>query len=193
MTTTDTPTRSKQVTWRDPPWSPVGAPEPDELMTRDELIEALNREGLGVSVGDLRNWQSAGVVPYAVKRWTGDATRGVYPGWMVDVVRDLRRLQGEGYKLRQIGPLLRTNERLRRAYAESTPLSGSERWAATNRPADLADIGPRLRAVAQSHELRTGTRICRVEAVLELDGDDPRLLIRLHDDRGHPLTFDLSE
>ncbi len=187
---TEAPTNARK-TWRD--WLGTDEPEPAEVLTRDELLAALEREGLGVSVDDIRNWQLAGVIPYAVRRWRDGAVRGLYPGWMVDVVRDLRRLQGEGYKLRQIAPRLPVNERLRRAYAASVPVSGDERWAATNHPFDLADIPARLRAVAQSHERRTGTRIVRVEAGLDLAGDAPRFIVKLFDERGHALAFDPSE
>ena len=97
-------TRPKRKTWKD--WMPEGTPEPEDLLTRDELIAELRRDGVAVGVEDLRNWQSAGTIPYGVRRWHDGATRVLYPRWMGQVVGWLRRLQDEGADLSEIGSRL---------------------------------------------------------------------------------------
>ncbi len=105
MTTTETSTKPKRETWRD--WMPDGAPEPDELLTRDELLERLRGEGFVVSVDDLRNWQSTGTIPYGINRWRDGSVKTHYPRWMLDVVRTLRAMQSDGRKLAEIRSSLR--------------------------------------------------------------------------------------
>lgn len=101
---TEAPSKAKQ-TWRD--WLPDGATEPDELLTRDELIEQLRGEGFVVDRDDFRNWQSSGAIPYGINRRHNGATRTLYPGWMLDVVRTLRAMQADGRKLAEIRAHLR--------------------------------------------------------------------------------------
>lgn len=99
------PAKSTRQTWRD--WAP-DAPEPDELLSRDELVERLASQGVKVSVRDLRNWQVGGVIPYGIRKWDGDAPRSMYPPWMIDLVRDLRAMQAQGVPLAEIGHKLQT-------------------------------------------------------------------------------------
>lgn len=101
----EAPTKPKRETWRD--WLPEGAPDPDELLTRDELIEQLRGEGFVVDREDLRNWQSTGAIPYGVNRWDGTATRTFYAPWMLGVVRTLRVMQADGRKMAEIRVHLR--------------------------------------------------------------------------------------
>ena len=178
--TTEVPTKPTRETWRD--WEPIGAPEPNELLTRDELLSRLQAEGVTVSADDLRNWQLAGVIPYGERRWHAGATRVLYPAWMVGTVRNLRRLQGEGYKLGQIGPQLRVLRGLARYHENPTPTPEDDH------PWDLDDVRQRLLAVAEGHQRRRGTLPSRVEAALDL-ASPSQLVVRLYDDRGHPLTF----
>ncbi len=83
-----------KATWAD--WRPGEPPQPDEVLTRDELLDRLATEGVTVSVDDLQNWQRAGVVPYGIRRWHRGATRMLYPPWMVDLLRHLRVQQQAG-------------------------------------------------------------------------------------------------
>jgi hypothetical protein len=98
--------------WRD--WLPDEAPEPplDELLTRDQLLVQLNDDGVKVTAYDLENWQRTGIIPRGIRRWHrrqdgSGATESFYPRWMADVIRHLRALQGEGFKLAYVGPRLR--------------------------------------------------------------------------------------
>ncbi len=101
--------KPKKETWLD--WLPGGTPEPpvDELLTRDDLLEGLRRDGVVVREDDLQNWQGAGIVPYGVRRRHPSSRTGrmLYPWWMGHVLRDLRVLQAEGRSLRSIAPILR--------------------------------------------------------------------------------------
>ncbi len=64
---TEAPSKPKRETWRD--WMSPEAPEPTELLSRDELVNQLRQEGIKVSAADLRNWQDDGIVPYGIRRW----------------------------------------------------------------------------------------------------------------------------
>jgi len=87
----------------------ASAASDDELLTRGQLIAQLKDEGIEITAFDLGNWQRAGIVPHGARRWRDGATRVVYGPEMVDVIRRLRALQAEGYKLRQIGSRLRAS------------------------------------------------------------------------------------
>ncbi len=104
MPTESPPTKPLRQTWRD--WAP-DAPEPDELLTRDELVERLRAEDVAVRPQDFLFWQRKGVLPYPVKRRSGTATTAYYARWVAGLVRELRRLQGQGYSLEEIRPRLR--------------------------------------------------------------------------------------
>ncbi len=166
------PTTPKRGTWRD--WLQLPDDAPDQpLVTRDELLELLRMDGVDAKKSDLLFWQTAGVLPYPIKRWHRGATRSWYPAWFGGVVRQLRALQDEGYPLEEIGPQLRPYLRLLYAYNNPAPADPATREAWSNRPQDLA---PQLRAIARGHEVITGTKI-------------PRIEVRLFDEQGHPLTY----
>ncbi len=175
---TDAPAKPKQETWRD--WMPEGAKEPEELLTREEIAARLADLGIVVKPRELIYWHTAGVLPYPVKRRHAGATRALYPDWYVPLIRELLTLKREGYKLPEIAGRLRTHARLMLAYDNPAPLTPVDREAWTNRSQDLGsqiqDLGPKILAVARSHEHITGTRIAAVE-------------IRFIDDRGFPLTY----
>ena len=100
----EAPTKAKQETWRD--WAP-DAPEPSALLTRQELLDRLAREGFPTTGNQLRYWQTAGLVPYPVRRRQGQAVYAYYPPWMVEIVRALLDLRAHGDKLPQIRATLR--------------------------------------------------------------------------------------
>ncbi len=99
------PTKPKRETWRD--WQPADSAEPATLLSREELIERVNRFGAEVDEGDLRYWEYQTVLPRVVKRWSNGANRAYYPLWMVSIVVFLRELQRAGLSLQEIGPMLR--------------------------------------------------------------------------------------
>lgn len=103
--TANAPTTPKRETWRD--WMPAGSTEPATLLSREELIERVNRFGAEVDEGDLRFWEYRAVLPRVVKRWSNGANRAYYPLWMVSIVVFLRELQRAGLSLQEIGPMLR--------------------------------------------------------------------------------------
>src|SRR4051794_17405494 len=96
----------KHETWED--WLPEGAPAPDQFLTRDELVDRLRRYGIDVDARDLRFWERSGVLPRPVKRRYNGATWALYPDWSsrpngyLHLIRRVRQLQAEGYKLQQI-------------------------------------------------------------------------------------------
>ncbi len=103
---TPKPAHAKE-TWRD--WLPPGAPEPPlaELLTRADILDWLDRRRLAVRENDLRFWEGRGVLPRPWRKWRDGAARALYPPWYPPLVRELRRLQRDGYPLADIGPLLR--------------------------------------------------------------------------------------
>lgn len=174
----EAPAKANRETWRD--WLPEGAREPEELLTREDVAARLVDLGIPAKPSDLIYWHTAGVLPYPVKRRHTGATRALYPDWYVPLIRELRTLQHEGYKLPEIAPRLRTTARLMLAYDNPPPLTPEEQEAWANRPQDLGsrlqDLGPQILAIARSHEHITGTRIAEVE-------------IRFIDERGFPLIY----
>ncbi len=92
--------KGKRETWRN--WLVKDTPEPKKLLTRDELVERLAHMGVDASAGDLQFWEGSGVLPRAVRQWYNGAVRAVYPDWYPYLVQEVRRLQAEGYTLRQI-------------------------------------------------------------------------------------------
>ncbi len=151
-------------------WMEGAVGNTSDLITRDELVHRLAAEGIEVAPNDFRYWQTEGALPRPVKRWHNGATRALYPVWMVDVVRHLRRLQAEGYTLRYLGPRLLS-------YAQMRETASHPPFVDTEQSRDPSgDMDNQLRSIAADHERRTGIRIARVE-------------LRLIDEAGHPLTY----
>ena len=95
MATTIPKPKAPRATWRD--WAP-DAPEPAELLTREELLDRLDATGTLVTANQLRYWQAAGLVPYPIKRRRGQAVYGYYPPWMIEFIRSLRDLQARKFE-----------------------------------------------------------------------------------------------
>lgn len=96
-----------QETWVD--WMPPGSPEPEGLLTRDELVDRLRRRGVDVTARTLAHWESVGALPRAVRRWRDGAPRALYPEWIVGLAAQVRDLaQHEGLSLREVGQHLRS-------------------------------------------------------------------------------------
>ncbi len=118
---TEAATKTKRETWRDPPWSPIGAPEPSRLLTRPELLDLLAQMGVDATEADLRYWEYEGVLPRALRRWVDGAPRALYADWVAYFVKHLRQLQrDEGLSLAEIRPRLRTYARLFHAHDGTT-------------------------------------------------------------------------
>lgn len=118
---TEAPT--KRETWRD--WLPDGTPEPTYLLTREEVVAAAERSarlgrlsnqqsgksivlGTGsISTGDLRYWESIGVLPRPLRRRHEGAQRALYPAWYTHLARQVRLYQDLGWSLDEIRPKIR--------------------------------------------------------------------------------------
>ena len=94
----------EKVSWTR--WQADDPIDPGELITRDDLIQRLTAEGVAVTAADLIYWQRRGVIPYGERQWIGRVARVYYPGWMVDVIRELREQQAKGNRLRFLRPHL---------------------------------------------------------------------------------------
>jgi hypothetical protein len=187
-----TETKPQRETWRD--WEPEGTPEPELLLTRDHVLDQLRDEGFIVSRNDMRNWQTAGVIPYGINRWHEGAVRTLYPGWAAPMLRSVRTLQGEGRKLPEIRDRIRARWRDRtelfvigvdakatgrvvaKSGADSQTLLSSETARVEKTIDPPADLAPRLADLARLAERALGGRFVRAE-------------VRLIDEHGSPLVL----
>jgi DNA-binding transcriptional MerR regulator len=169
-------------TWID--WVPAEGREEalldaEPLLTRDELVTELRQGGEDVTARDLIHWQTRGVIPYPDRRRHRGATRGVYPQWMTRTIHMLRSLQGQGYTLREIGPLLRGDLYHRFMPQALTPRQEDEQARRIAKRALFPlvnELDPRIRAFARIHERLHGGRITHAE-------------VRLIDDQGKHHTY----
>jgi DNA-binding transcriptional MerR regulator len=170
------PPKSTRETWRD--WQPEGFPEPTVLYTRDELAHRLQSRGIDVSAGDLRYWESAGILPRTVRQWHKGATRSTYPEWFGYLARRVRQLQSEGYTLQQIRPRIRRNAELllRSPDGDDRDAIRSElrfyEYAVGPEDLDFPDeLSPALVKLARLHEGVTGIAVDHIEVgVVDIDG-----------------------
>jgi len=141
--------KAKRETWRD--WLPRDAEEPrvETLLTREALRAQLARRRSAVPETALRSWERVGVLPHPVRQWHAGSVRALYPPWYVDLVRQLRRLQRDGYPLAAIGGELR-------AYVQHTqgraPIGTWRREHVVLSPPLVAE----LEKLAAEHERITG-------------------------------------
>jgi hypothetical protein len=194
---TATPSKQERETWED--WLPEGSHvPPQELITREELITTLRNLGVSITPVDLRNWQQAGVVPYGKRGWDEKTrkTRTLYPPAMVTLIQRLRKLQGEGYKLQDIGPRLRSH--LFYWATVSFPFDeGSDAATGIGLETPMDDIlrlKPILQDIALYHGRQIGRRVTRVDVRLKLDEPDPDnrvsdLFIDVTDESGALFTY----
>ncbi len=172
----DAPPKPERETWRD--WLPDEAPEPD-LFTRDEIIEmAARRQVAGtapITAGDLRYWESIGILPHGTRQWRNDAARALYPSWYAGLARQVRLLQRMGYSLNEMRPRIRAHHRLVLGYGtdeldkEIVTTAGQ-----VQSPEDVAlwpDLVGELERLARWRAHLTGTPTERVEVrVIGVDG-----------------------
>ena len=171
MLTADAPAKPKHETWLD--WLTPGHPEPRPLFTREEVVDRTRKLGFKVSAGDLRYWEAEGVLPRAVKRWHGDATRALYPEWMPYLIASLRELQDDGLSLDEIA------ERLRAKFYQSATKTGGGPVISNAEQSMLVfgheDLQPALLAFVRRYERQTGTRVGGVRVtLLDRDGKEIR-------------------
>ncbi len=101
--------KPKRQTWRD--WTP-GLLEPEELITRDQVLATLERLGLrDISERTLRYWEDHGVLPAPIQRRHLGKTRALYPWWMVDLVWRLKRYQDKDFALAELPEPMRAEAR----------------------------------------------------------------------------------
>lgn len=147
---------TKRKTWRD--WLPPDAPEPrvETLLTRDQLLARVSRLRPAIAETTLRSWERAGVLPHPIRRWHEGAVRAVYPPWYLDLVRQIRRLQRDGYPLAAIAAELE-------AYVQEThgraPIGQWRREQIVLGPALVGE----LQRLAVEHERITGAAATAVE------------------------------
>ncbi len=113
-------TQAYTETWRDWMHPDAPEPEPDELFTRDEILQHVERtarlQRLGravpgpepTTVSDVRYWESIGVLPRPTRRRHGRAQYAVYPEWYGHLIRHIRFLQEGGASLDDIRPSVRS-------------------------------------------------------------------------------------
>ena len=99
MPTAEAQAKPKE-TWRD--WAGPYAPEPDPLLSRDEVLDRLRQIRVEATERDLRFWEAKGVLPRPVRQMHRSAIRAVYPWWYPHLVWEVRRLQQFGQSLPEI-------------------------------------------------------------------------------------------
>lgn len=106
------PARPTKATWEQ--WVREGAPAPvpEDLVTRDELIDLLREFGDQMTTNELRYWEAKGALPRPVRRSHTGTVRALYPMWVIDLVPRVRDLRAQGVPLPEIG------EQLRRQFAQ---------------------------------------------------------------------------
>ncbi len=166
--------KGNRETWRD--WLPPGAEVPTELLTRDELLERLRHWRVDATEADLRYWEYEGILPRPVRQRHEGATRAVYPSWFPLLVRQLRRLQREGFNLGEIAVRLRTHARLLLAYDDDEVGQQLRRLAprGATTPEDIplpSELTAALEWFARLHERFRDVPVARVEVhVIGTDG-----------------------
>lgn len=159
-------TRETWVDWMPTEGRDEALLDAEPLLTRDELIADLKQIGVDVTSRDLILWQSRGVIPYPQRKQHRGAVRALYPQWMIDIVRMLRDLQGQGYKLREIGPILRSHVYHLFTLPPRSPRSQEvhDRRVAKRALFPLVDeIETRVRSLARIREKLHGGRFRRAE------------------------------
>jgi DNA-binding transcriptional MerR regulator len=163
------PEVARRQTWID--WVPPEGREDalldaEPLLTRDELVAELNQGGDVVNARNLVHWQAVGAIPYPVTKRRQGAPRALYPQWMITTIHLLKSLQEQGYKLREIGPLLRGDTYHRFTSYPKTPRQQRDhdrRVAKRALPPLMEELDPRLRSLARVHEHLDGGRVTHAE------------------------------
>ena len=198
---TNEATRHRE-TWID--WDLPVSEDPADLLTRDELLQMLRDQRVLVSRDDLRNWQSAGIIPYPVNRWHDGAVRSLYPHAMATVLRTIRSQQADGHKLPAIRETVRSIFRDRTApFVTTVPVA----TAIVAAPSPTVRIrlhrfaqgrarkpvsAERTLEIALPPELLRGAAALARTTEAALGTHYPRAELHLIDEAGDPLVFTLE-
>ncbi|MDP9357099.1 MAG: MerR family transcriptional regulator [Chloroflexota bacterium] len=206
---TEAPTRPpKEInkeTWVD--WVKDGAPDPspEDLITRDELIDRLREAGIPITTRELRYWETEGALPRPVKRSHTGAIRAVYPTWVLRLIPRLRTLRHQGVPLPEIAAhlrlMLRGEEGAKEAKQDMlywsaptlTPHLGAydidpdnpAAWESTREAVQTSlgftsgDLGATLEQRARDHREATGKAIASIDIVFR-DSDGRALATMTH-------------
>ncbi len=168
----ETTPKTNRETWID--WVPDEGREDalldaEPMLTRDELVAELNQLDIAVTARDLIYWQTRGAIPYPVRQKRHGSSVAVYPQWMVNTIHQLRSLQEQGYKLREIGPLLRHDTYHHSTSYPKTPRQQrrhDERMARRAFFPLVDELDPRIRSFARVHERLHGGHVVHAEVSL---------------------------
>ena len=74
------------------------------MIKKKDLIDLLKKEGISLGKGTVRYYEIEGLIPSSISRGLGRGKGKVafYPEIVVDIVKDLKRLQSQGMSLRII-------------------------------------------------------------------------------------------
>lgn len=164
---------SRRKTWRD--WLiedgvdpvEVDAIDPATLLTRDEVIERVNRHvGIerAIDVDDLETWEYRGFLPQPIRRRHRGATRALYPAWMVNVVLTLRLHQQMGTPLGEIGAVIRPD--YASILSEEDRHTLKQRIARRQFDRKIDKMRRQLDELVRAFEAETGTEIGPVDITI---------------------------
>ena len=135
--------RKRRISWLDCMPNDVLMPGKDDVVTREELTSIVSALGFPTETGDMRYWEFHGVIPTSIRQRHNDATRAIYPAWMVSVVLRLRELQSVGCALSEITDRLRVE--LPVLVATQSSVDELKRSLFEHRIKELSDITDGLR------------------------------------------------
>lgn len=176
----------------DSPWVSAGYAVPTKKrITREQLLEALLQQGIEVSTSDLLHWQAQGVIPYGIRAWNPEkgVSRILYPGWMIAVLAEVRRLQGQKRKLQDIGPELHAVAAEESGWDAYGELEGEESARPSSQRASdslVRELKSTLDAIAHEYKQQSQRSVVRIQAHLEFAGssEGTTLVVRIADESG---------
>ncbi len=146
----------------------------EPLLTRDELLSRLKDMGVAATRRDIEYWQGENIIPRPTRRREGTATITVYPAWMPDLIRTLRKSQQYGLSLTEIAALLRGD--VARYYGnpldEATQDFIKRRATTRERDNRLKNILSPLAKIAQDIETVGNMKVGKVEVIFHRVPDD---------------------
>ena len=157
----ETTAKPKHETWRDPPWSRPDDPEPEHLVTREELLAQLRWDGYPVADRTLRSWQQSGLVPRPVRRWHEGRPAALYPAWVEDLVLFALALKAGGTPIDEVREVVRRISWGDREMLTHVPLStaGERKARIASNTAAARRMAEVVTEVARLHEQMFGSPI----------------------------------
>ena len=164
------PTNPTREDWTD--WWPDEPTDVDELLTRQELVERAQAEGIDVTAQDVANWQAKGIVPRGLPHRIGRVVEMRYPPRYVELLRSVRGMQQSGLTLAELSPFLRLQyfgprPTTRQASVVAVPILNTDDVGHLRRgDAALAandELAKTLLQIAHDYQEQFGGRITRVE------------------------------